>query len=202
MSTILRYTALFLGLACLAASLYLYWESQQEETQAHTASLTIAEQIQQTISAQTESAAQGLTTTSDTATTATATIEVDGQPYLGILSLPQLNLELPVAALYSDAKLRETPCVFTGNLSEGNLVIAAHNYTAHFAAIDQLQPGDEITLLDGSATLHTFSVIGQEIIDGSDVDALYDGDWDLTLFTCLYGDNSKRVVVRLTHVTP
>lgn len=190
MRKIVRWSILVLGLACLVAAGFLFWENQSAEQRAESTSASITQQIQQSLHIQTE-------TPQSQPSAPAATVQIDGEQYLGILSFAQLGLELPVSSMYSDAKLRETPCVYAGNLAENNLIIAAHNYTAHFGTIHQLALGDAVTLLDAAGISHTYVVTEQTLIDGNDVDGLYAGEWDLTLFTCLYGDNTQRVVVRL-----
>ncbi len=189
----LRQSLLVLGLACLIASGVLYWENQSAEALAETTSSSISQQIQLSLYEQTKSPEPS---------PAAATVEIDGEQYVGILFFSQLGLELPISSTYSDAKLRETPCVYAGDITEDTLIIAAHNYTAHFGTIHQLVPGATVTLLDAAGMVHTYTVTEQVQIDGNDVDGLYGGDWDLTLFTCLYGDNTQRVVVRLLRAEP
>ena len=52
--------------------------------------------------------------------------------------------------------------------------------------------------MDGN--IFEYTVSGQEILPGVDVNGLCDGDWDLTLFTCTRG-GANRVVVRLDAVS-
>ncbi len=203
MTMILRYILLLLGLACVGTSGFLYWENQQVEAQMQAISFSITESVLQSISTEAELTVLSIPTEADGGENVPSipAIEVDGDPYLGVLSLPQLGLELPVSLTYSYEKLRETPCLYFGSPAQDNLIIAAHNYKAHFGTIDLLQIGDEILLLDAIGTLHTYTVTEMTTIDETDIDGLFAGDWDLTLFTCLYSDNTQRVVIRLDHIT-
>lgn len=197
MKHLIRLCVLIVGIGCLGASAFLFLENQQLESQAQATRVSVTQSLTQTIQAQAEQPIQAQPVQE---TPLSTTIELEGQTYLGILSISQLALELPIASTYHESTLKTTPCVYTGSVEQGDLVIAAHNYNAHFGTINQLQPGDTATLTDASGTQHLYSVTAQEIIDGSDVDGLYAGDWDLTLFTCLYGNNTQRVVVRLTQM--
>lgn len=189
MRYILRCATLILGLLCLMASAILFYKNQQEEGQAQTASTSVTQILQQSIQTHIQSPdGEELTTE--------VSPSIDGTQYIGILSFPLLSLELPIASVYSDEQLKLTPCVYTGSLTQDDLVISAHNYTAHFGTINQLQVGDEVILLDISGVSHSYTVTLLETIDGDDVDGLYAGEWDLALFTCLYRDNSQRTVVK------
>lgn len=169
---------------------------------AHTFQEAMTKTVVQTETEQTESAQSvdpvvpQSTTTSASGAVEVATVEIDGENYMGLLSIPQLGLELPVASSCTYAKLDKTPCLYVGSFEEGYLVIGAHNYKAHFGNISLLSLGDEITIMDAYGKLHTYALIAQETIDGSDLEGLCLGDWDLTLFTCLYGDNTQRQVAR------
>jgi sortase A len=121
-------------------------------------------------------------------------IEIDGEFYLGILSIPALNLELPVNNEWSYEILDASPCRFSGSFA-GSLVICAHNYRFHFANISNLSPGDEIIITDAAGNAHIYIVKLTEIIAGTDIDGMIDTPFDLTLFTCT-ADGRSRVTVR------
>lgn len=122
---------------------------------------------------------------------------IDGDAYLGTISIPALGLELPVLSGWNYPDLQVAPCRYTGTVEEGNLVIAAHNYSCHFGRISELNSGDEIFFTDGNGVVHTYQVVFSELINGWNAPAMSEGDedWDITLFTCnLSGTN--RVTVR------
>lgn len=66
--------------------------------------------------------------------------EIDGQEYVGCLTLPRLELELPVMADWSYEKLKTAPCRQTGTVAGEDLVIAGHNYAHHFGGLGSLAP--------------------------------------------------------------
>ena len=68
-----------------------------------------------------------------------ATVRVDGYDCIGILSIPVLELKLPVLADWSYSKLQKAPCHYYGTYYETDFVIAAHNYDSHFGRLSQLQ---------------------------------------------------------------
>ena len=56
------------------------------------------------------------------------TVPVNGYACIGILSIPALELELPVLKDWSYGKLKKAPCLYYGSYYESDFVIAAHNY--------------------------------------------------------------------------
>lgn len=122
-------------------------------------------------------------------------ITIDGVRYLGYLEIPALSLQLPVNWDFSMDGLKDSPCRYSGTLEERNLVIAAHNYQAHFGEIARLTPGNQVTLVDAGGTVHRYQVDSVETLGAFDTEQMTAGDWDLTLFTCTYG-GKKRAVVR------
>ena len=124
-----------------------------------------------------------------------STVTVDGDRFCGQILIEKLNLQLPVYHEWSMAKLENAPCRYGGSTSTDDLIIAGHNYKSHFAALYQLQPGDELFFLDPSGTKHRYTVQEITLLDGSDVAHMNAGDWDLTLFTCTYG-GKQRITVR------
>lgn len=120
---------------------------------------------------------------------------LDASRYLGILRIPEFDLNLPVQWEWSYPALRLTPCRFTGSVQTGDLVICAHNYSSHFGNLRNLSYGAAVTLEDMDGTVHRYRVESVEIIGPRDAGQLLDGNWPLTLFTCTYG-GENRVVVR------
>lgn len=123
--------------------------------------------------------------------------ELDGRLYAGVVTIPALNVELPVIQDWSYPNLRVAPCRYYGSAAAGNLVIAAHNYSSHFGEINALNTGDTILFTDVWGKVYTYEVIHTEMIGGNDASAMRDGadEWDLTLFTCTLSGRS-RVSVR------
>lgn len=121
-------------------------------------------------------------------------ITIDGVRYLGYLEIPALSLQLPVNWDFSMDGLKDSPCRYSGTLEDRNLVIAAHNYQAHFGEIARLTPGDQVTLVDAGGTVHRYQVASVETLGAFDTEKMTAGDWDLTLFTCTYGGKNRAAV--------
>lgn len=120
---------------------------------------------------------------------------IDGTDYIGILEIPVLNVVLPVLSDWSYPKLRMAPCRYTGSAYLNNMVIAAHNYESHFGRIKNLSQGDEVQFTDIDGNLFKYEVVEVEILSPDSTAEMTSGDWNLTLFTCTIGGQS-RVTVR------
>ena len=127
-------------------------------------------------------------------------IEIDGERYIGILSIPVLSLELPINISLNESRLNETPCRYVGNISD-SLVIAGHNYRKHFSSLSKLELGDLVILMDAAGVNHLYIVEKLETINATDIDAMLDGSYGLTLFTCNYS-GMARVAVRCVKYNP
>lgn len=120
--------------------------------------------------------------------------EIDGEYYIGYLSIPILELELPVISEWSYPRLRIAPCRHFGSTKTDDLVIAAHNYDSHFGRLKQLKAGDLLTFtdMDGEKILYEVQVI--DVLQPDAVDTVRNSDFDLVLYTCTYGGESRVVV--------
>lgn len=121
-------------------------------------------------------------------------IQLDGQLYAGILSIPSLSLELPVLRNWSQASLKNAPCCYAGSLYQKNLVIAGHNYKGHFGKLSDLQIGDSIFFTDATGHCFVYEAVEFESLPAGAVEDMIIGNWDLTLFTCTVGGRSRLTV--------
>ena len=124
---------------------------------------------------------------------------VDGHDYIGCLTIPALELELPIMATWNYPKLRIAPCRYAGSLYLDNLVIMAHNYQRHFGRIKDLRSGDIVTFTDMEGTTVEYQVIALDILPPTAIEEMTAGEFDLTLFTCTYGGQS-RITLRCDRV--
>ena len=124
--------------------------------------------------------------------------EIDGRSYIGVLRLPSLGLELPVLGAWSDSGSRAAPCRYSGSAYLDNMVIAGHNYSGHFGTLKNLAPGDVLSFTDMDGNVFSYTVVELETLPPYAVEEMTSGDWDLTLFTCTVGGQS-RLAVRCEH---
>ena len=123
------------------------------------------------------------------------TININGDEYIGTITIPTINLELPVMSEYSYDRLKKAPCRYYGNLFTNDLIICAHAYETFFANINKLTQKDLIIFTDVDGNHYIYEVLEVEILKPTDVDEMVNNDFDLTLYTCTY-DNMNRVTVR------
>lgn len=121
--------------------------------------------------------------------------EIDGDAYIGILEIPAIGIKLPVNKEWSLFNAKTAPCRYTGSIATSDLIIAAHNFDTHFGNIRTLETGDAVIFTDVSGITYRYEVSGTETLEGTDVEKMQEGEWDLTLFTCTIG-GKQRVTVR------
>ncbi|MCH5249578.1 MAG: sortase [Lachnospiraceae bacterium] len=122
-------------------------------------------------------------------------LEMDGHRYIGTVSIPVIDVELPVQEDWSLALLKISPCRYLGSPYNGDLIICAHNYATHFGRLKNLIPGDEVIFTDVKGNAFDYTVVELETLAGTAVEEMESGSWDLTLFTCTLGGQT-RVTVR------
>ncbi len=124
---------------------------------------------------------------------------IKGREYIGAVSIPALDIDLPVLSQWSYENFRVAPCRYKGSAYKNNLILCAHNYRSHFASLKYLTQGDRVYFTDMDKNKFAYEVAGVEVLDRTAVQELESGEWDLTLFTCTYG-GATRVVVRCNAV--
>ena len=117
--------------------------------------------------------------------------------YAGVITIPDLSLELPVIDQWSYARLKVAPCRQSGAAADGDLVIAAHNYKSHFGYLDRLEPGASVIFTDMEGTVYRYAVeeIRQlEPEDVEDVSSVFSSEYPLVLYTCTPGGKARVAV--------
>lgn len=180
----------FLGVVCILSSVgfivYNRWEDES------------AEEIAQSLLKDVRSIIDEKTTGPDDmekTPTEMASITVDGYDCIGILSVPVLDLELPVLKNWSYAKLKKAPCHYYGTYYEKDFVIAAHNYKSHFGRLSELQPGDIVSFADVNGVAYYYEVVLLETLQKEATKEMITAGFDLSLYTCTPG-GASRVTVR------
>ena len=126
--------------------------------------------------------------------------EIDSDWYIGILTIPTLQVEVPIFSEYVFDQLPYTPCRYAGSYLTDNMIVAAHNYDSHFGRIRKLDSGDRIDFTDVTGTVYHYQVIQTEILPDTAVEEMEQGNWDLTLFTCTLS-GTQRVTVRCERIS-
>ena len=73
---------------------------------------------------------------------------IDGNEYIGVLTFPAFDMEMPVMSDWSYPKLKISPCRYSGSAYKKDMVICAHNYDCHFGVLKSMIPGEIITFTD------------------------------------------------------
>ncbi len=197
-----------LGAALLLGALVLSRWNMREEVLAEQASMEVLPQLVQQI--QERTAEDGteptdaqlqipveLLTEEDKQMTE---VEIDGNLYIGYLSVPAVEIDLPVMSTWSYPKLKIAPCRYTGSVRGEDLVLMAHNYTGHFKSLSKMEIGDDVYFMDMDGNEIHYAVVGKDILEATAVEEMTAGDFDLTLFSCTYG-GSARITIYCDRLT-
>ncbi len=124
---------------------------------------------------------------------------------IGVLSIPEIEIKLPIIGKWSSKLLKVSICRYQGGEpnAPGNLVVIGHNYKngSHFGRLKNLEVGDELFLSGMDGTQKRYVVYEIETVKPDDFSALepYRGECGLTLMTC-YKDGTDRLFVRCEQV--
>ena len=192
-----------LGLLLIAAALFLSAYNEMESHEARNSAQQVIAQMCQALPTETaaETEAPAIPEYLLDAEREMPVQTINGRDYIGVLTIPSLELELPVLSQWDYPALKVAPCRYSGSLYQDNLIICAHNYASHFGKIKNLRVGDTAIFTDMDENVVRFQLAAQETIQPEDLEAMEAGDWDLTLFTCTVGGQS-RVTVRFVREDP
>ena len=194
---------LLLGIGCLVSAIGLVFYNRWEADNAQVVSQAILADVESileespTLPFLPDVPEQSVT---ETVPAEMATVKVDGYDCIGILSIPVLELKLPVLADWSYSKLTKAPCHYYGTYYEGDFVIAAHNYDSHFGRLPQLQPGDIVIFTDVSGEDHYYEVVLLETLPPQATQEMIASGFGMSLYTCTPG-GGNRVTVRCNPIT-
>ena len=184
---------ILLGVCCLLSAAGIVVYNKWDDKNAQKASQDMLQEIQQQIAEESDSENE------EQHLQQMPVGEIKGYEYIGILTIPALEVELPVLTDWSYAKLKVAPCLYYGNCYEPDFVIAAHNYQSHFGRLSKLQAGDIVTFTDVSGNIYGYEVILIETLAENATKEMITSGFDLSLYTCTPGGGS-RVTVRCNAV--
>lgn len=122
------------------------------------------------------------------------TVEVEDNDYIGYISIPAIDIELPVMAEWSTENLKNAPCRYAGSAYLDDMVVCAHNYTRHFGKLSRLHIGDRVEFVDIDGNLFVYEVAEKEQLEPSEAQRMLAGDWALSLFTCTIGGQYRTTI--------
>ena len=186
---------ILLGLVCILASAGFLVYNKMESRSGEAFSQTLLQEVQENM----EEATPSEEFFPEMVQQEMRTVPAGEYESIGVLSIPVLELELPVLTEWSYAKLKKAPCHYYGSCYEPDFVIAAHNYTAHFGRLSQLQAGDLVLFTDVTGQTHFYEVILTETLSPTATGEMITSGFDLSLYTCTPG-GGNRVTVRCSKV--
>ncbi len=126
-------------------------------------------------------------------------VTLNGNGYIGTISIPSLGLTLPIMDSWSNNKMKVSPCRYYGTIETNDLVLCSHSYDNLLGDIGKLKQGDKVLITDMNDNKYVYEVKVVEILNPTDVKEMVESEFDLTLFTCTK-DNLNRMTVRLNKV--
>lgn len=186
---------IFLGVLMLCASVSLYLHNIRQD---HRAGLQAQAALQEIAARLPEKPSQEALTERltplefrDSGAFEMTEVVINGYGYIGYLSLPTLELNLPIMGEWDGTRLQIAPCRYFGSVNGEDLVLMAHNYDTHFGRIKNLKAGDPVLFTDMDGITTGYQVISQDILAPDAVEEMTAGDFALTLFTCTYGGENR-----------
>ena len=176
------------GTVLIGAALFLFVYNQWDAKRAEKEALWVVEQLK-TLEASSDSKKEE---------TEMKVVTIDGHDYIGYLSIPSIELELPVMANWSYPGLKIAPGRYYGSTYTKDLVIAGHNYAKHFSPIKWLDVGTEVDFTDMNNQVWKYRVVSTETLQPAQVEQMITksdtDEWDLTMFTCNTGGKTRCTV--------
>ena len=127
---------------------------------------------------------------------------VNGVAYIGVLEIPALELELPIASRWNPNTAKTAPCRYSGSVYSGDMVVAGHNYRKHFGKLPSLPMGTLVQFTDTAGNVFLYEITDIETVGSTDIETMCTGDWDLTLFTCTTGGQARFAIRCTSAETP
>ncbi len=178
---------LVLGTVLIISALLLYMCNNNEENTAAKASEEALYEIVEVIKAQTDKTTEDIEEM--------PAVDIEGNRYIGYIYIPTLeDLELPVTSDWSYDLLKRSPCRYSGSILSDDMVLLGHNYTVHFGKLSRLVSGDKVYFTDMRGALHTYEVIGIDVLKDTAIEDMTSGEYDLSLFTCDYSGRNRLTV--------
>lgn len=187
---------MMIGAVLIISALLLYMHNTKEEATAAAASEEMLEQVVDVIKKRAENDDRSGSLGSELEQIEEMpVVEIEENRYVGYIYIPALEgLELPVMAEWSYDLLKNAPCRYSGSTVNDDLVLLGHNYTVHFGKLSRLKNDDMIYFTDIKGILHTYKVIGIEVLEETAIEDMTSGEYDLSLFTCDYSGRNRLTV--------
>lgn len=107
-------------------------------------------------------------------------LSLDGVDYVGLVEIPSQDACLPVRSDW--ARDLPAPCVFSGSLYDGSLVIGAGSQSGQMPFYAQLDSGDVLFFTDMTGCCYAYRINFIEYRDHADAQAFSEHESEITLF--------------------
>lgn len=182
---------IILGILCILLSITLYIKNKYQELDTGKKSKEILDIIETKINVSDKEEIK--TNTED------LVLNISGYDYIGVISIPSLNIKLPIIRETDYDRLAISPCKYYGNITTNDLVLCAHDYVNQFGKISNLKEDDIVIITDVLGNNYVYKVVLTEELNPTDITNMIDSPFDLTLYTCSYGA-LKRITVRCNRI--
>lgn len=119
---------------------------------------------------------------------------LSGYDLLGVLSVPDVGVELPILSTWSYDLLKVAPCRYSGTLAGGDLILLGHKYKSHFAPLHKCEVGDSLSFTDAEGREWTYQIDQIDTLHKSETERLPSPGHQLTIFTCTPGGENRLVL--------
>lgn len=189
------------GILLIAGAVLLVAYNKRESYEAGEESASILEEMEQ---AMPEERKEPAMITEDTDLTMPV-VMIDGYAYIGRIAIPSINIDLPVMAEWDEERLWVSPCLYTGNYKTDDMVICAHNFDTHFGQLLGIGIGEQVIFTAVDGTVYRYIISNRETVQPTAIEVMIENqnnavkegilaDWDLTLFTCHIGGQTRCAV--------
>ena len=184
------------GISLLAGAGFLFFGNMIDNNNFQDDSEDVVSRVAEAISETVETQETGIVPDEETEEDMPVqkTIVIDGEIYDGILTIPEIDLEMAVYDTWNEDLLRKSVCRYYGSAETSDLVIAGHNYRSGFGKLKELEPGDVIYFTDAEGVVYSYVVDVTEVLPGTAISEMIENDWNLSLYTCTYGGQSRFTV--------
>ncbi len=116
---------------------------------------------------------------------------LDGYEYIGYISIPSVELDIPVMNSYDDEKLKLAACRYYGSLESGDLVICGHNYKDGTGKIHSAKVDDIVYFTNMDGEVFEYTIKELEVLEPEQVHEMVETRYELSIYTCTYGGGER-----------
>ncbi len=109
-------------------------------------------------------------------------LEIDGYDFAGVIEIPAYNSALPVYGGWDKGKISFFPCLYTGSIYDGSLIIGGSGNAGQFDFMNIITEGDYVFITDMTGSRYSYIVTAIEITKDVSAQKLTSAEADLVIF--------------------